>query len=103
MQQWSEHVTYQLPNKYTRVGYVLDVIECNNAPLQAAMASIRVDTSPTGKRNNFEDMATHLLLYNPVAEKRLAETKRPAALANVNANFSASVTKTSIRKSRVHL
>ena len=60
------------------------------------MASIRVDTGPTGKRNNFEGMATHLLPYDPVAKKRLTGTKRPAALANINADISALGSKSSI-------
>jgi hypothetical protein len=41
------------------------------------MASVKLDTAPiTGKRNNFEAAASHLLLYNPVAKKRTSGQKR---------------------------
>ena len=57
------------------MGYVLEAIETNDASLQAAMALVRNDTAPTGKRNDFEAMASFLLPHDPVAKKRAA--KRP--------------------------
>jgi hypothetical protein len=36
-------VTYQLPNKRSRIDYLLDEILCNDVGLQAAMASIKED------------------------------------------------------------
>ena len=77
MVQCAEHVQFQLPNEYTRVGYLLDAIECSDAPLQAAMALVRNDTAATGKRNDFESAAAFLLPHDPVAKKR--QTKRPHA------------------------
>jgi hypothetical protein len=44
--------------------------------LQAAIASVRTDDGPTGKRNDFEAAATHLLPYDPVAKKRLSGIRR---------------------------
>jgi hypothetical protein len=81
LQAAAEHVTYQLPNEHSRVGYVLDAIMCNDAPLQAAMASIKTDQTPGGLRNDFEATATHLLPYDPVQNKREhhAGGKRAAA------------------------
>ena len=79
MQACAEHVQYQLPNEHSRVGFLLDAIENSDAGLQAAMASIRTDDGPDGKRNNFEDAASYLLPYDPVAKKRSAGTKRGAA------------------------
>jgi hypothetical protein len=77
MQSCTDYVEYQLPTEHTRVGYLLDGIQCNDAGLQAAMASIKIDMTPiTGKRNNFEVAATHLLPYNPVAKKRTGTLKR---------------------------
>ena len=38
LQVCAEHVEYQLPTGHSRVGYVLDAIESDDAPLQAAMA-----------------------------------------------------------------
>jgi hypothetical protein len=37
---------------------------------------VRTDDGTTCKRNDFEAAATHLLPYDPVAKKRLSETKR---------------------------
>jgi hypothetical protein len=78
MEACSEHVQYQLPNEHSRVGFLLDAIQNSDAGLQAAIASIRTDDGPTGKRNNFEAAATHLLPYDPVAKKRLSGNKRGA-------------------------
>jgi hypothetical protein len=44
LQACAEHVQYQLPNEHSRVGYVIDAIESDDAPLQAAMANILDDT-----------------------------------------------------------
>ena len=84
MQQCSQYVAYQLPNEHTRVGFLLDAIECNEAPLQAAMANIEDDTeiggTPTnpipGKRNDFEAAVAYLLPKDPVARKRTQGSKR---------------------------
>ena len=40
MQQCAEHIAYQLPNEHTRVGYLLEGIQCPHLGLQAAMASM---------------------------------------------------------------
>ena len=79
MQQCAEHIAYQLPNEHTRVGYLLEGIQCSDPGLQAAMASVRTDDGPNGMRNDFKKAAAHLLPYDPVARKRAAGTKRPAA------------------------
>jgi hypothetical protein len=49
-------------------------VQCSDAGLQAAMASIKTDQAPDGLRNNFEAAASHLLPSNPVQKKR---TDRP--------------------------
>ena len=81
MQQCAEHVSYQLPNKHTQVGYPLEGIQCPHAGLQAAMASVRMDNGVDGMRNDFEKAAAHLLPYDPVAKKcaTVAQNKRSAA------------------------
>jgi hypothetical protein len=79
MQQCAEHVAFQLPNEHTRVTYLLDGIQCNDAPLQAAMALVRNDTDPTGKMNDFEATASYLLPHDPVSKKRTAGAKRGVA------------------------
>ena len=80
----SQHVKFQLPNSHTRVGYLLDAIENNNAQLQAAMANVRDDTSDgtpanPGKRNDFESAVSYILPLDPVARKRATTNKRGAA------------------------
>ncbi len=48
---------------------MLGGIECNDAPLQAAMAMVRNDTGPDGKLNNFEATPSFLHPHDPVAKK----------------------------------
>ena len=43
MQASAEHVQYQLPNEHSRVGFLLEAIQCSAPGLQAAMASIKTD------------------------------------------------------------
>jgi len=49
----TEHVAYQIPEKHSRVGYLINIIESNDAGLKAAMANIEYDTDPGGKREDF--------------------------------------------------
>jgi hypothetical protein len=81
MQAAAEHVAVQLPNERSRVGHLLGAIQCSDAGVQAAMASISIDQGPTGMRNNFEAAATHLLPYDPVQKKKVDQAvgKRGAA------------------------
>jgi hypothetical protein len=63
------HVGQQLPNKRTRVTYVMDSTRgCNDPAVQARIANIEGDDSITGKRNNFEAAVTHLLPADSVVE-----------------------------------
>ena len=54
MSACAEHVQYQLPNKCSRVGFLIDAIQCVNTGLQAAMASVKMDNGLHGLQNNFE-------------------------------------------------
>ena len=84
MTQCAQHVQFQLPNEYTRVGYLLTAIQSSDAKLQAAMANVDGDTGIDGKRNNFESAASYLLPKDPVARQRSG--KRPhAEIADVDA------------------
>jgi hypothetical protein len=105
MQSCADYVEYQLPTEHTRVGYLLDGIQCIDPGLQAAMASIKSDTTPTtGKRNNFELAATHLLPYDPVAKKRTSTLKRGAGDISdtTGVDISSFGVKEGIGKSGVH-
>jgi hypothetical protein len=106
MQSCADYVEYQLPTEHAQVGYLLDGIQCNDPGLQAAMASIKLDTTPTtGKQNNFELAATHLLPYDPVAKKHTSTLKRGAGDISdtTGVDISTFGVKEGIRKSGVHL
>ena len=49
------------PNERSRVGFLLDAIQCPDHKLQAAMASIDSDDTEDGLRNNFEAAASALV------------------------------------------
>ena len=59
MQASPEHVQHQLPNEHSRVGSLLEVIQCFDPGLQSAMASIKTDNGLESMRNNFEATAAH--------------------------------------------
>ena len=106
MQSCSQHVQYQLPTEHTRVEYLLAAIQCNDAGVQAAMESIKIDTAPDGKREDLEGASTHLLPYNPVAKKRsVANSKKGAGEMSemVGTEVSSFMAKEGIGKTGVHL
>ena len=110
MSACAEHIQYQLPNEHSRVGFLINAIQCANAGLQAAMASVKTGNSPNGLRNNFERAVSHLLPYDPVAKKRATGIKRGSALISLteahegpNVTIAAKDSKPSIGKMGVHL
>lgn len=110
LQGCTEQVPYQLPNEHSRVGFVLEAIECSDAGLQAAMASIRTDNGVGGMRSNFEAMATHLLPYDPVAKKNANKKRANDNISGVDGAASVGAaaaakpdTKDGIGKTGVHL
>ena len=70
MQQCAKHVSFQLPNEHTRVGYLLEGIQSMDPGLQAAMASVKMDDGPNGMQNDFKVAAAHLLPYDLVVKKK---------------------------------
>ena len=104
MQASAEHVQYQLPNEHSRVGFLLEAIQCSDPGLQAAMAGIKTDNGPEGMRNNFEATAAHLLPYDPVAKKRSSGYKRGSTqISSLKEVPDATTKKPSIGKTDVHL
>ena len=95
LSQCGTHVDYQLPNGTSRVTYLLSNIECNAAPLQAAMALIRNDNGAGGKMNDFESSASFLLPHDPVSQMRSSSDKKRAHadVSEVHADLSNDVTK----------
>ena len=57
------HVQFQVPDERTRVGYLIDNIEHQNADLRAAIAQVRTNSS--GTRNDFEKSVSILLPVDP--------------------------------------
>eukprot|EP00957_Ditylum_brightwellii_P053736 4071293-Ditylum_brightwellii.AAC.1 len=56
MKELAEHVPFQLPNEFTRVGFLLAGITSSDAGLQDAIANIKSDAdlaSETSKRHHF--------------------------------------------------
>mmetsp|Transcript_40712 Transcript_40712/g.95556 ORF Transcript_40712/g.95556 Transcript_40712/m.95556 type:complete len:222 (-) Transcript_40712:5241-5906(-) len=76
MNQCAQKITVQLPNGFSRVGYLLDAYECSDPQLQAALAQVRQDkTAVTGLRNHFENAVAHLMPADPVVRKQTKTTK----------------------------
>ena len=40
----SQHVVFKVPTEHTRVGYLIENIECYDEALQAAISKVRKDT-----------------------------------------------------------
>ena len=80
MQSCAVHVAYQLLNGHTRVGYLLDAIESQDARLLAAIANVRDDKGDgtpanPGKMNDFELTVVYLLSECPVARTKKGSGK----------------------------
>eukprot|EP00957_Ditylum_brightwellii_P189389 14415042-Ditylum_brightwellii.AAC.1 len=68
MKEAAEHVPFQLPNKFTRIGFLLAGITSSDAGLQAVMAHINSNAdliSVTSKQHHFELAATYLQPFCP--------------------------------------
>eukprot|EP00957_Ditylum_brightwellii_P080062 6089089-Ditylum_brightwellii.AAC.1 len=78
MKEAAEHVPFQLPNEFTRVGFLLAGITSNDAGLQAEMTNIKSNADlafETSKRHHFEFAATYLQPFCPVLKKFPSGTK----------------------------
>jgi hypothetical protein len=102
-------IEYQLPNKHSRVGYLLDSVQNNDPGLQAGLANVRLDKQHGGMRSDFEATVAHILPYCPVAKKRTTGVKRGAADISVTfveaatAEIASFGAKSGVGKTRVHL
>ena len=77
MQKCAVQVDFQLPNAFTRVGYLLNTIETADASLQAAIYLVRNNTDPvTGKSYDFKATTTCFLPHDPVVKKRNTQPPR---------------------------
>ncbi len=73
----------ELPNERTRVGYLIENIDCADKDVTTAVSRIRLDDTtnaqgnPSGTHNDFERAVAFLLPTDPVRKKR--REKRQAA------------------------
>ena len=81
MQRCAEHVSVELPNKRTRVGYLLDNVDCNNKDVTTALSHICLDNGPNGMRGDFERAVAFLLPTNPVKRKRVGGKRDSAQIS----------------------
>ena len=104
MQFCAEYVQYQIPTEHTQVGHLLAGIQCNDAGLQDAMASVKIYMNPSGKRNIFEETATHILPYDPVSKKITSNKQGSSDISDISkVELSSFGTKAGIGKTEVHL
>ena len=67
------HVYHQITNNYTRVGYLVNSIDSNDAEVLLGLAAIRQDDQ--GMRETFEQAAAFLAPTCPVAKKLATKGK----------------------------
>ena len=70
LQRCAEQVPHQLPNARSRVIHLIDAIQCTDPALQAAIAHVKSNDTPTGMMSDFEETAAYLLQFDPVSKKR---------------------------------
>ena len=68
MTEASDHVSHQIPNDCTRVGYLIASIESADTNVVAALSSIRMDD--TGRRENFETASVFLAQICSMVSKK---------------------------------
>ena len=100
MKSVSEHVSFQLPNKSTRVRAVLDTIKSTDSLLMARIANIQCDQDPGGKLHDFEQCVAFLLPACPMA---LRAARGEDTVANKTAGISAMTLKRGIGTTGVKL
>ena len=83
IEQCAEHVSFQLLNEHTRVGYLLEGIQSIDPRLHVAIASVKMDDGLNGMWNDFEVAAAHLLPYHLVAKKKAAMKQPVAQISSV--------------------
>ena len=88
----AEHITYQVPNEYMLIGYLLNSIKSHDPELHAAMTEIKADKDPNGKRFKMDKAIEELQPADPGARKR-KDTKRShfADVSGMEANISDTV------------
>ena len=72
--------------------------------MNAAIANVKADDSATGKRSDFEAMASYLLPYDPVMKKRLSSGKGDNNVSEITGEVSSTFgSKPGVGETGVHL
>ena len=111
LQRCAEHVRDELPNERTRVGYLIDNIDCSDKDVTMAISHIWLDDGvdatglPTGTRNDFERAVAFLLPTDPVRKKKRGGKRHAAHISatdgvTADVDAAASEPSTSSKKSR---
>ena len=80
----AQHVSHQVPNGHTRVGYLIDNIEHSDADLRAAIAQVR--TNSQGARDDFEKAVAILLPVDPFLKNKANKNSNSFEISGVHAN-----------------
>ena len=89
----SDHVSHQLPNDRTRVGYLIDSITSTGKNVVAALASIHMDD--TGQREDFEEASILLAQIFPITKNK-GGGKPTAKIGAAGAKLSSGVGSTGV-------
>ena len=88
LQRCAEHVAVELPNERTRVGYLIENIDCQDKDVTTAVSHVRLDDTtdatgnPSGTRNDFERAVAFLLPMDPVGKKRRGGKRTAAQISS---------------------
>ena len=95
----AEHVSVQLPDERTRVGFIVSNIESTDSDVKATIAAIKVDDTPGGLRRDFERAVALLLPTCPVKRKRSGKRKS-AEISEISAQIDEGAEIASMKVSR---
>ena len=85
LQRCAEHVQIELPNERSRVGYLLENIDCSDKDVTTALSHIRLDDSVGGMRSDFERSVAFLLPTDPVKKKRGGNKRNAGQISSTTA------------------
>ena len=81
LQRCAEHVQVEIPNERSRVGYLLDNIDCQDRDVTTALSHIRLDDTQQGMRSDFERAVAFLLPTDPVKKKKRGEKRNAGQIS----------------------
>ena len=85
LQRCAEHVAVELPNERTRVGYLIENINCNDKDVTTAVSHVRLSDGPGGMRGDFELAVAFLLPTDPVKRKKSGAKRGSAQISAAHA------------------